>query len=108
MNWRMHEQLAARVAVSALHRTTLSSFSETIALLSGYVHRETATACGKVHKDLADLVAANAQVIYMNIYVRVCVLMFGVQHTATQPPTCNLSSCSLQYQGLFSHVGGLF
>jgi len=83
MNWRMHEQLAARVAVSALHRTTLSSFSETIALLSGYVHRETATACGKVHKDLADLVAANAEVIYMNIYVCVCVYVWSAAHYNT-------------------------
>ena len=58
-----YSHLAARVAVSALHRTTLSSFSETIHLLAGYVHKETETACGKVHQDLAKIVQANAEVL---------------------------------------------
>ena len=43
-----YSQLAARVAVSALHRITLASFSETVLKLSQYVHKETDTLCGKV------------------------------------------------------------
>jgi len=58
-----YSHLAARVAVSALHRTTLASFSETILLLAQYVHKETDTACGKVHADLAKIVRDNAAVL---------------------------------------------
>ena len=47
-----YSQLAARVAVSALHRTTLASFSETILKLSQYVHKDTNTPCPKVAPEL--------------------------------------------------------
>ena len=55
--------LAARVAVSALHRQTLGSFVETVQLMASYVHKETDTACGKVTPELARVVGANAEVL---------------------------------------------
>ena len=55
--------LAARVAVSALHRQTLGSFVETVQLMASYVHKETETACGKVTPELARVVGANAEVL---------------------------------------------
>jgi len=52
--------LAGRIAVSALHKVTPSSFSQTIKLLHEYVHKDTKSKCPKIADDVAAIVAANA------------------------------------------------
>ncbi|KNC55227.1 ribonucleoside-diphosphate reductase large subunit [Thecamonas trahens ATCC 50062] len=55
--------LAARIAVSNLHKTTMDKFSDVIAHLHGYVHPITKRPCPLISDEVAEIVAANAETL---------------------------------------------
>ncbi len=55
--------LAGRLAVSALHKDTLKSFSETTKILYNYIDRETGEHAPLVSKEYHDIVLKNAEIL---------------------------------------------
>ena len=59
--------LAARIAISNLHKNTLDSFADTMGLLYNYVHHVTKKHCPLVSKEFYDIVMDNKELLERSI-----------------------------------------